>query len=120
VPRKPAVLFVCLGNICRSPLAEAAFRAEVVRMGLDVEVDSAGVTGSPSFGSVYPARQRAICRPIAPTSIQSNKRMLSSKQHCERPPHELLTLSSKPSLTRWMNSPPRMRNLANSGYRHQS
>ena len=41
VPRKPAVLFVCLGNICRSPLAEAAFRAEVVQMGLDVEVDSA-------------------------------------------------------------------------------
>jgi hypothetical protein len=30
VPQKPAVLFVCLGNICRSPLAEAAFRAEVV------------------------------------------------------------------------------------------
>ena len=25
---EPAVLFVCLGNICRSPLAEAAFRAE--------------------------------------------------------------------------------------------
>jgi protein-tyrosine-phosphatase len=42
VPRKAAVLFVCLGNICRSPLAEAAFRAEVVRIGLDIEVDSAG------------------------------------------------------------------------------
>jgi hypothetical protein len=41
VPRKPAVLFACLGNICRSPPAEAAFRAEVVRIGLDVEVDSA-------------------------------------------------------------------------------
>ena len=37
-PEKPAVLFVCLGNICRSPLAEAAFRAEVVRIRLDVEV----------------------------------------------------------------------------------
>ena len=33
---------VSLGNICRSLLAEAAFRAEVVRIGLDVEVDSAG------------------------------------------------------------------------------
>ena len=38
MPRKPAVLFVCLGNICRSPLAEAAFRAEVERIGLDAEV----------------------------------------------------------------------------------
>jgi protein-tyrosine phosphatase len=37
-----SVLFVCLGNICRSPLAEAAFRCEIERLGLDVEVDSAG------------------------------------------------------------------------------
>jgi protein-tyrosine phosphatase len=39
------VLFVCLGNICRSPLAEAAFRAEAARIGLDVEADSAGTGG---------------------------------------------------------------------------
>jgi protein-tyrosine phosphatase len=39
---KPSVLFVCLGNICRSPLAEAALRAEAERVGLDVLVDSAG------------------------------------------------------------------------------
>jgi len=39
------VLFVCLGNICRSPLAEAAFRAEAERVGLDTEVDSAGTGG---------------------------------------------------------------------------
>jgi len=36
------VLFVCLGNICRSPLAEAAFRAEAERVGLNAEADSAG------------------------------------------------------------------------------
>lgn len=39
---RPAVLFVCLGNICRSPLAEAAFRAEAARAGLDALADSAG------------------------------------------------------------------------------
>jgi protein-tyrosine phosphatase len=38
----PSVLFVCLGNICRSPLAEAAFRIEADRIGLDVSIDSAG------------------------------------------------------------------------------
>jgi protein-tyrosine phosphatase len=38
------VLFVCLGNICRSPLAEAAFRAEAERIGLDAEADSAGTS----------------------------------------------------------------------------
>lgn len=39
------VLFVCLGNICRSPLAEAAFRAAAAEMGLDAEADSAGTGG---------------------------------------------------------------------------
>lgn len=39
---RPAVLFVCLGNICRSPLAEAAFRAEAAAQGLDALADSAG------------------------------------------------------------------------------
>ena len=37
-----SVLFVCLGNICRSPLAEGALRAEAQRLGLDLIVDSAG------------------------------------------------------------------------------
>ncbi|MEE4450424.1 low molecular weight protein-tyrosine-phosphatase [Novosphingobium resinovorum] len=40
-----SVLFVCLGNICRSPLAEAALRREAEAAGLDLLVDSAG-TGS--------------------------------------------------------------------------
>ena len=42
---KASVLFVCLGNICRSPLAEGAFRAEAQRMRMDVVVDSAGTGG---------------------------------------------------------------------------
>jgi low molecular weight protein-tyrosine phosphatase len=53
-----AVLFVCLGNICRSPLAEAAFRAEAERLGLDVEVDSAG-TGSWHVGRPPDPRAQA-------------------------------------------------------------
>ena len=41
----PSVLFVCLGNICRSPLAEAAFREAALRLKLDVVADSAGTGG---------------------------------------------------------------------------
>ena len=39
------VLFVCLGNICRSPTAEAVFRQLLARSqaGLEIEVDSAGI-----------------------------------------------------------------------------
>lgn len=38
------VLFVCLGNICRSPMAEAVFKDRLERSGLNgkVQVDSAG------------------------------------------------------------------------------
>ncbi len=40
-----AVLFVCLGNICRSPLAEAAFRRELAGRGLTATIESAGTGG---------------------------------------------------------------------------
>lgn len=36
------ILFVCMGNICRSPTVEAVARTEFARAGLDIEVDSAG------------------------------------------------------------------------------
>ena len=39
---KTAVLFVCLGNICRSPMAEGVLRAATHHAGLDIVVDSAG------------------------------------------------------------------------------
>jgi protein-tyrosine phosphatase len=39
------LLFVCSGNICRSPTAEAVMRRLVAERGLDVEVDSAGIGG---------------------------------------------------------------------------
>src|SRR3954471_3119350 len=51
------VLFVCLGNICRSPTAEAVFRATAERAGFAhrVEVDSAG-TGDWHIGNPPDAR----------------------------------------------------------------
>ncbi|MCP4303069.1 MAG: low molecular weight phosphotyrosine protein phosphatase [Gammaproteobacteria bacterium] len=50
---KVSVLFVCMGNICRSPTAEGVFRHHVTEAGLDeqIVVDSAGThayhVGSP-------------------------------------------------------------------------
>lgn len=41
----PAVLFVCLGNICRSPMAEGALRAAAAKAGLPLTVDSVGTAG---------------------------------------------------------------------------
>jgi protein-tyrosine phosphatase len=56
-----AVLMVCLGNICRSPLAEAALRAEAEAGGLDIVVDSAG-TGSWHVGNPPDRRAQAVAR----------------------------------------------------------
>ncbi|NSC22676.1 low molecular weight phosphotyrosine protein phosphatase [Streptomyces albus subsp. chlorinus] len=55
------VCFVCTGNICRSPMAEAVFRARVREAGLDalVEVGSAG-TGSWHLGEPADPRTAAV------------------------------------------------------------
>jgi len=41
-----SVLFVCMGNICRSPSAEAVFRHKASAEGLSLKIDSAGTTGA--------------------------------------------------------------------------
>lgn len=58
---EPRVLFVCLGNICRSPLAEAAFRRETEVRGLAIGADSAG-TGDWHVGSPPDRRAQAEAR----------------------------------------------------------
>ena len=39
------ILMVCLGNICRSPVAEGVMRAKAKEHVLEVEIDSAGTSG---------------------------------------------------------------------------
>jgi len=39
------ILMVCLGNICRSPLAEEVMRSKIEKYGLNAEVDSCGLGG---------------------------------------------------------------------------
>ncbi len=58
---KPAILFLCLGNICRSPLAEGAARAAFARAGIEVTLDSAG-TGDWHVGHAPDHRAQAEAR----------------------------------------------------------
>lgn len=53
----PTILFVCLGNICRSPLAEAALRHEAEQAGIRAMIDSAGTGG---WHAGEPPDRRAI------------------------------------------------------------
>jgi len=41
-----SVLFVCMGNICRSPSAEAVFIQKAKAQGLSLKIDSAGTVGA--------------------------------------------------------------------------
>ncbi|MBB6209874.1 low molecular weight protein-tyrosine-phosphatase [Novispirillum itersonii] len=63
VGRPVRVLFVCTGNICRSPSAEGFFRALVEREGLSgvIETDSAG-TGNWHVGDPPDRRSQAAAR----------------------------------------------------------
>lgn len=58
-----SILFVCMGNICRSPTAEGVFRKLVNESGRDVEfeIDSAGTIGYHS-GSRADPRMRAAAQ----------------------------------------------------------
>ncbi|PHI96289.1 phosphotyrosine protein phosphatase [Parasaccharibacter apium] len=57
----PSFLFVCTGNICRSPLAELAMRREIEQRGLMADIDSAG-TGNWHEGDRPDPRARATAR----------------------------------------------------------
>lgn len=65
--RKLRVLFVCLGNICRSPLAEAIFKDKVSKAGLSglIEADSCGTSnyhigGQPDPRTIANAQRNGI------------------------------------------------------------
>ena len=77
--KKISVLFVCLGNICRSPAAEAIFIDLVQRKGLidGFIVDSAG-TGSWHLGKKADARMR-IASARRDINILSKARQINMK-----------------------------------------
>lgn len=52
-----SILMVCLGNICRSPMAEGIMRYELANSGIVAQVDSAGTS---SWHSGEPPDTRAI------------------------------------------------------------
>ena len=65
--RPTRILFVCMGNICRSPLAESVFRHLARERGVEqlFEIDSAGTSGwhdgdPPDARSVATARARGV------------------------------------------------------------
>ena len=81
--KKISVLFVCLGNICRSPAAEAIFISLLKKNGLNdgFIVDSAG-TGSWHIGKKADSRMR-IAAERRDINILSRARQITSKDFDE-------------------------------------
>lgn len=56
-----SILFVCLGNICRSPAADGVTRKKAEEAGLDLRIDSAGI-GAWHVGQLPDPRMRQCGR----------------------------------------------------------
>lgn len=54
------VLFVCLGNICRSPMAEAIYKAEIAKRKLDRQIDSAATSSWEVGHSAHPGTKKRL------------------------------------------------------------
>jgi len=69
------ILCVCLGNICRSPMAEAVLGARAQAAGLRVEVDSAGTGGWHLDEPPHPTGQAVAAARGYDTSRQRARRV---------------------------------------------
>ena len=79
------VLFVCLGNICRSPVSQGVFEEVVSREGLagEIEADSAGTHGFYHAGEPPdPRAQRSAMR--RGIDISAQRARLLNREDCER------------------------------------
>ena len=54
-----SILFICMGNICRSPTAEAVFRTKAEQLGIQLTIDSAGTLGAHAREKPDPRAQKA-------------------------------------------------------------
>ncbi|MBP2703437.1 low molecular weight phosphotyrosine protein phosphatase [Microbispora sp. RL4-1S] len=77
------VCLVCLGNICRSPMAEVVLRRTLAERGLDVEVDSAG-TGGWHAGEPMDERALAILADYGYDGSSHRARRFDSAWFAER------------------------------------
>lgn len=101
------IVFVCLGNICRSPMAEAVFRHLVNQAGLTAhfQIDSAGTIGYHAGQPAHPGTRRVLAahgigsdgvsRKIVPTDLTGANYLVAMDQENY---HDLRAMAGGPSL----------------------
>ncbi len=126
--KKLTVTFVCLGNICRSPMAECVMRQLVAEAGLEeqIEIDSAGTAGYHVGDPPHPGTQAILAehgvetvgrsRQITTADLQaknswiiamdsSNKRNLERINSSHPQLHMLLDFADSPLVPADLNVP---------------
>ena len=70
------ILFICHGNICRSPMAEFIMKATVWEAGLTsaIQIDSAAVSREEIGNPIYPPAQRSCARTACRLTITGRGR----------------------------------------------
>ena len=77
------VLFVCHGNICRSPMAEFIFKAMVTRKGLEKEIftESAAVSAEEMGNPIYPPAKRCLTQHGVPFDPEKRARRIDASDY---------------------------------------
>jgi len=117
------VLFVCMGNICRSPTAQGVFRKLLEREGLEmvIETDSAGTHGyhvgePPDQRAQETALRRGIdlsdlrARRVEPEDFSRFEYVLAMDQENFRSLSAICPRGAKSKLTLFMDFAPHLRN----------
>lgn len=76
---KTNILFVCHGNICRSPMAEFIFKALIRARGLENRyyVESAAVSDEELGNSIYPPAKRCLTQHSVPFDTNRTARQIT-------------------------------------------
>ncbi len=72
------ILMVCLGNICRSPLAEGILQQKAKQAGLNWQVESAGTNGYHDGEAPHPLSQKAALKNGVDISKQRSRRFTAA------------------------------------------
>ena len=106
------ILFVCHGNICRSPMAEALFRKLCEERGVSENfcISSSGVSSEESGNDIYPPAKAELRRHGIPFSRRGAKR-ITDKEFDEYDLIIALDRSNLAALRRRFGNSPKFRML---------
>ena len=123
------ILFVCLGNICRSPMAEFICRDMARRRGLDglIVCESAGTSDEEEGNPVYPPAMRVLramgidagdkrARPLTPGDYARFDRLIGMEKRHVRAMQRLFGGDPEGKLSRLLDGAPRPRDIADPWY----